>query len=226
MRRVLVFLATGALTVAMGVPASAGGDGATRRVYPPDGEPFGMSYAEWHGAYQIWLNEIPTRLNPLVDPLSPRNCEVQPGGDVVFVGSFGADCALPEGAAIVIGTASWECSTAEGLGDTFAELRQCARESFERDFGPEQFHQRLLIDGEHLRYTRRWITTTPGEIIDFPKNNIWDAKPGPSKSVSEGFLFILRPLREGTHRIVAKVTSSTIGDFTVVWKLHVVDHDD
>lgn len=144
----------------------------------------------------------------------------------MFVGSFGADCAVPEGAAIVIGTASWECSTAEGLGDTFAELRKCARESFARDFGPGQFHQRLLIEGEHLRYTRRWITTTPGEIIDFPKNNIWDAEPSPSKSVSEGFLFILRPLREGTHRIVAEVTSSTIGDFTVVWKLHVVDHDD
>ena len=57
-----MLLAAAALTIALGVPASAGG-GATRRVYPPDAEPFGMNYAEWHGAYQTWFIEIPARLN-------------------------------------------------------------------------------------------------------------------------------------------------------------------
>jgi hypothetical protein len=39
--------------------------------------------------------------------------------------------------------------------------------------------------------------------------------------VTKSFLFILRPLSEGTDRIVDKVTGASLGDFNVVWKLHV-----
>ena len=45
-----------------------------------------MNYAEWQGAYQVWLTEIPSMDNPIRDPTSSRNCEEQPGGDIVFLG--------------------------------------------------------------------------------------------------------------------------------------------
>jgi len=224
-----MFLAAAALAIAVGVPASADhGGAAARKLYPPDAEPFGMSYAEWQGAYQIWLTEIPAPDNPIIDPASPFNCAEQRNGKVVFLGPSGADCTVSDEAALVLTGAYsfWECSTAEGLGDTWAELRACARNNFARDLDPEVFHQSVYIDGRRLRHQRDWIDLTPGEIIDFPDPNIWNAEPGLSKSVTKGFLFILRPLSEGTHRIVIDISDEAIGDHRYVWKLHVVDEDD
>jgi hypothetical protein len=231
MRRVLVFLAAATVALAIGVPASADHGGvAARKLYPPHAEPFGMSYAEWQGAYQIWLNEIPAPDNPIIDPASPLNCAEQRNGKVVFLGPSGADCTVSDEAALVFTGAYgfWECSTAEGLGDTWAELRSCAKNNFARDLDPDLYHQNVYIDGKRLRHQREWVThTTPGEIIDFPDPNIWGAEPGPSKSVTKGFLFILRPLTEGKHRIVMEVQADVIGDetFRFVWKLNVVDDD-
>jgi hypothetical protein len=208
------------VAVASGLPASAA---AERPVYPPDAIVRGMTYAEWGGTFSIWLQEIPAPVNPVNDPLSPRNCDVQPGGRAVFVAGPGADCAIPDDAAVVFGTFAWECSTAEGQGETFVQLRQCAKENFARDFNPEAIDQRLLIDGARLQHLRRWVVTTPGEIVNLPENNIWGVEPGRTKSVTKGWLFILRPLDEGTHRIVYRVTESAFGDLKAVWKLHVLD---
>ena len=66
---------------------------------------------------------------------------------------------------------------------------------------------------------------SPGEIIEFPDDNIWGADPGPSKSVTKGFVFILRPLGEGRHRIVVEVAHDVFGEMRWVWKLDVVNDD-
>ena len=67
------------------------------------------------------------------------------------------------------------------------------------------------------------MRTTPREIIDFPKDNISGAVPAPSKSVTKGFLFILRPLEEGAHRIVIHIVDAVFGEYRFVWRLDVVD---
>lgn len=229
MRRGLVFLAAATVALAMGVPASADhGGAAAQKLYPPDAEPFGWGQAEWQGAYQVWFNEIPVPQNPGVHPESPLNCAEQRNGKVVFLGPSGADCTVSDEAALVVTPAFgfWECSTAEGHGETWAELRACAKNNFARDLDPDLYHQNVYIDGKRLLHQRDWVThTTPGEIIDFPKNNIWGAEPGPSRSVTKGFLFILRPLSPGSHRIVIETQADVIGDetFRWVWRLHVVD---
>ena len=63
----------------------------------------------------------------------------------------------------------------------------------------------------------------PGEIIDFPEDNIWDGEPGPSTSVTTGFMFILRPLDEGAHRVVVNIVDDVLGEFRWVWKLEVIE---
>ena len=192
-----------------------------RRIFPPSSHPFGMSYPEWEGAYQIWLNEIPTPQNPLVDPSSSRNCEVD--GPVVFLGPSGADCRVPEGKALVLGGASWECSTAEGLGMTFEALRRCATENFARDLGRDVVSFTLRIDGKRVSHPRRWTFVTQGEIITFPEDNIWGAVAGPSKSVTKGILWILRPLHGGQHTVRIHVVADQVGAFDFIWRLRVVD---
>ncbi|HVF08701.1 MAG TPA: hypothetical protein VNC60_09000 [Actinomycetota bacterium] len=226
MRRALVFIAAATVALAMGVPASADhGGAAAQKLYPPDAEPFGWSHAEWLGAYITWLVEIPTARNPLVHPDSPLNCAEQRGGKVVFLGTQGADCTVPDDAALAFTPAAWECSTAEALGDTWSELRSCARDNFDHDFGPELYHQSVYIDGRRLRHQRDWVVRSPGEIIDLPADNIFGADSGATKSVTKGFLFILRPLAEGRHRIVVDAVDEVYGEFHWVWKLNVVDDD-
>ncbi len=221
MKKLLALAACVVVTASLGVPAHAGS--ASPTVFPPGSSPLGMTYPEWVGAYQIWLNEIPAPVNPINDPASVHNCEVQMPSGAVFLGPFGADCSVPAGAPLVFtGALSfWECSTAEGLGDTFRQLRKCARQNFARDLDPEKFRQRIWIDGERLEHLRRWIFISPGEVIDFPTENIWDAVPGPSKSVTKSFLWIVRPLSEGTHRIRAVAKDVVFGTFRFVWKLDV-----
>ena len=225
MRKILAVACAALLMTVLGGDAVLAHHDGSLGLFPPDSLPYGMTYPEWQGAYQIWLNEIPAPENPNVDPSSARNCELQPGGDVVFLGGWGADCTIPEGAAVAFspGLGFFECSTAEGLGETWRELRTCARENFAALLGPDVYHQRVRIDGERLVHQRQWVSHTPGEIIDFPEENLWGAEPGPSRSLTKGFLFILEPLDEGTHRIVWRLQHDVAGEFRAVWKLHVED---
>ena len=63
-------------------------------VFGPEAHPFGQSYEEWFGAYEVWLNEIPLSENPAVAD-SPKNCAPQ-DEKVVFVAGPSANCHLKE----------------------------------------------------------------------------------------------------------------------------------
>lgn len=219
MKRAIAFVVVGLVSLGLGLPA-ASAENADHFLYPPDASPFGKTLPEWLGDYMIWLNEIPTPVNPQVDPLSPENCALQ-DDPIVFLGSTGAVCSIPSGASLAFSPGYWECSTAEGLGDTFRELRVCARNNFAIDFDPDVYRQRIWIDGQELRHQRRWVVMSPGEIIDFPEDNIWGAVPGPSKSVTKGFMFLLKPLSPGNHRIELLAHHTIFGDFQAVWVLEV-----
>jgi hypothetical protein len=125
----------------------------------------------------------------------------------VFLGANGTGhgCTVPEGKAIVVATAFWECSTAEGLGDTYPELRACAKHHFHHDLSHRDVHLTLRIDAEHLAHSRDWTFLCPGQVIDFPDDNIWGVPGGPTKSITKGFLYILNPLSAGAHQIQVRV---------------------
>jgi hypothetical protein len=218
MRKVLVVACVLSLAILSAAPVHAGE--ATDEVFGPSATPYGRTYSQWEGLYQIWLNEIPFDTNPFVDPLSDRNCELQQGR-VVFVGPSGANCAIPEGKAIAISGGFWECSTLEGLGDTFAELRRCAIDNFAIDFDPAGLQFRVKLDREPVRHPRRWRFVTPGEIIQFPEDNIWGVPGGQTKSVTKGFFYILRPLDEGRHVFKFHIEIQGVDPFDFVYVFHV-----
>ena len=223
MKRALSILLATAWMMVLVMPSQAE-DRDELTLYPADASVFGWSQGEWLGAYITWLLEIPPGQNPALDPSSPRNCESQHGGKVGFLSPAGADCTVPEGAAIVFTPAAHECSAAEGNGQTFRALKACAAEGWEEFFGPETYEQRLWLDGDRLRHQREWVVISPGEIIDFPRNNIYGVEPGPSRSLSKGLLFIVRPPDEGRHVIRVVAHDKVFGDFEFVWKIRVIDH--
>ena len=212
MKRVMLVVALllTSATIA-GTPARADSEGGGGRLISnPDAVVHGKTYTEWASDYYTWMQEIPAGKNPLDHPSSPRNCERQ-RGNVVFVGSNGADCDVPSGAKIAFSAQFFECSTAEGNGKTWRALRRCANQLYDEFLGPDSIHVTLWIDGKLVHHPRAWELVTPGEIVDLPEHNIWGVDDGPTKSVTKGAFYVLKPLSDGTHTIHAHVTEAGDG---------------
>jgi hypothetical protein len=216
MKRVIAAAAVMCLVIAVPGPALA-----DQGVFRPSAHPYGQSYEHWYAEHMTWLQEIPASENPFFDPSSPLNCESF--GKVVFLGPSGADCTIPEGQSVAFSPFFWECSTAEGLGETFLELRKCARQNFANDFGPAVFRFTVRIDGKRLVNPRRWTFETPGEVVVFPDDNIWFAPGGPTKSVTKGFFYILQPMIPGQHEIRVHGDHQVFGEANFVWTLLIED---
>lgn len=221
MRRIVASLA---VCTAVLVPSAALATAADRLVFPPSAEPYGVAYREWFSRYSIWLQEIPVPENPLVDPNSPTNCE--PHGRVVFIAPSGTGddgCSIPEGKAMAFSPLGFECSTAEGDGETFRELRDCAIEGFASFAAADISDLTLNIDGTRVRHPRLWIWTTPGEIVNFPDNNIWGVEGGETRSILKGFFFIIAPLDEGRHDIRVHAVDPELGELVFSYDVRVRD---
>lgn len=221
MRKTLIIAMTACLAVVwIGSGMAQAGESANRHLYQPRLAPFGMTYPQWEGAYTKWFQEIPTSENPLVDPTSPRNCELQ-NGNVVFIGASGGNCHVPKGAAVAFSIAFWECSTAEGLGDTFEELQSCAKDNFAHDFSGATSKITMWLDGTRLRHARHWTFLTPDQVVDLPDDNLWRSPGGPTKSVTMGFFHIVRPLMAGDHKVHLHAEDSVFGTFDIYYAWHV-----
>jgi hypothetical protein len=184
------------------VASPTGAQQARRRVFAPNSEPYAKTYKQWAGRWADWFWEISGERHPGLE-LTPRSCRRHQKGKVWFVpmGPQDGRCVIPAKKAVLVAGPGWECSTAEGHGRTYDRLRRCAKNRFKRDWGRDVFTFRVKLDGRRIRQPRRWVYTSPGEIIDFPRENPWNIKPGPTKSVSRGFFFMLRPLRAGQHTL-------------------------
>ncbi len=218
-RQLAIIIASTCLVLGAAIPAVAEDNEA--QLFGPNAEPFDQSYEEWFADYMVWLQEIPLDENPLVEPGQDADCALQEDKVVFLV--QGPTCHVPEGASVAFDLGWWECSTAEGLGETFSELRQCAKENFKKDLNPDLYSLELRIDGEKIRNPRRFTYVTPGEVVDFPKENLWDAEPGPSKSVTKGFFYMLRPLSEGRYVIRGHTEHEVVEElgFDFVFRLRV-----
>ncbi len=208
------------LSVLLPIPAQA----HNVRVFQPQSSPYGQDYPGWLAEWGDWLFEIPVDQNPAVHP---ESCdEDQEGGRVWFLGPSGADdCEVPAGKAVAFSPFGFECSTAEGNGETFAQLRKCAREGFASFASPEDLNLRIRIDGRRLPNPHRWTFITPGEVLDFPEDNLFGAEAGPTLSVTKALFYILRPLSPGQHTI--RVNATDFGeDVTLVYRFKVVPHNE
>ena len=221
MRKVIMVVAVMSLAILWPHAASSEEPTANLRVFAPSSDPYGRTYERWFSRYMVWLQEIPVSSNPLVDPNSPRNCESR--GRLVFISPTGSGdgCSIPEGKAIAFTPVGHECSTAEGNGETFRELRRCAIEGFAGFAGPDVLSLTLRIDGRKVAHPRRWVFLTPGEVVDFPDDNIWGAPGGPSRSLTKGFFFIIKPLDEGRHQIRVHVNDAALGEFDILYPVRV-----
>ena len=182
-------------------------------LYPPGAaSPGGASYETWGSRVFTWLQEIPKGRNPGIDADSPRNCETRSGAVLLGPIGTGDGCVVPAGRPVVLAYLGWSCSTAEGGGRTFAELRRCAERAWRSELGDVRIKQ--VVDGDRVHRPRRWTVTSHDMWVDLPRNNIWDVRPGWTRSVGRGIFHVLKPPAPGDH--VVRVVLLEDGEKTVL----------
>lgn len=170
------------------------------RLFGPQAAPAGVSYDRWFARWAAWLQKYPASRSPIA-PNSPNNCEQRP--NVVFIGpnGTGKDCSVPRGKPVGLTFVGQECSTAEGNGETYRELRRCAVAGYRDFFSAQDAAVRLKVDGNRIERPRRWTFTSSNRMVTLPKDNIWGAPAGPTKTVSHGLFYMLKPLAPGEHLV-------------------------
>jgi len=178
--------------------------GSKTIMYPRDYEPFGKSWEKWAAIWCNWLLSIPRDRNPAVDETGKNSFQNQRDENVWFlVGTFGNNipvrrkCTVPESKAILFPIADKEDSFAEDLDIVNEkELSTRARTSMDR-----LIYLQLIVDGKRLLNLKEYRVHSEFFDLTFPENNVYDVKPGTTRSVCDGYWAFLRPLPTGSHEI-------------------------
>jgi len=173
-------------------------------LYPRNYQPFGKSWEKWTAIWCNWLLSISRDKNPAVDE-SGKNCsQNQVDANVWFLaGTFGNNipvrrkCTVPKSKAILFPISVKEDSFTEDLDMTNEEdLAVRARNSMDR-----LICLQLTVDGKKLLNLDEYRVQSEFFDLIFPEDNVYDVKPGITRSVCDGYWAFLRPLPIGSHEI-------------------------
>jgi hypothetical protein len=200
-----------------GIPFSHAQDGTggsgNIAVFPPDSEPYGLTYGEWTAKWWQWIYSMPEEDNPAVDDTG-ENCANNQSGPVWFLaGTFGGavtrECTIPSDKAILVPIMNVECDSAtDPAFDTESELRACAKADQDTVITKE-----ITVDGVNFANLDSFRFQSPLFNLTFPENNIAGIAPQTTKAVSDGFWILLEPLPPGGHEIHFK---ASLGDPTAI----------
>lgn len=185
------------------------------RVIPPHALAFGMSYGDWGAKWWQWALASPKADNALNDPTGEK-AGVGQSGEVWFLagtvdmsptpenpsfylGVADRTCTVPAGKAVFFPIINVEASTAEGNGETEAELAALC------DWYVQHTTSMLVtIDGRELKDPWAYRGTSSMYPLWWPSEDPVFALPvitEPTNSVSDGYWVMLPPLRVGQHEL-------------------------
>lgn len=173
-------------------------------MYPRNYEPFGKSWEKWAAIWCNWLLSIPRDRNPAVDETGKNCSQNQRDENVWFLaGTFGNNipvrrkCTVPESKAILFPIADKEDSFVEDPDlINEGELSMRARTSMDR-----LIYLQLIVDGKKFLNFNNYRVHSEFFDLTFPENNVYDVKPGVTRSICDGYWAFLRPLPIGSHEI-------------------------
>jgi hypothetical protein len=192
-------------------------------VYPPDSNPYNLTYSDWSGRWVQWLTSIPQDNNPTLDETG-KNCAQNQSGPVWFLaassgGSVVKSCTIPEGKAILLPVITrWEIRTSPA--DTEADMRAHVKNSIDHVTTLE-----ASIDGTPLQNLWNYRVTSPLFNVTLPKNNLLGVPEGPTEGVSDGYWILVEPLPVGGHTIYLNGAAVDVADpsnnvvITRTWQL-------
>ena len=175
-------------------------------IFPPDSQPYGLTYAEHAQNFWKWLLSIPANESPMDDNTGDKCLMGQSNSNSsVFYLSPGEGkveriCTVPAGKGLLIPVMEVEMSDKEIPGASVEDLRDAAKKDQD---GVNSLY--LKIDNEEYTYDDllkyRTQPTEPFQVI-FPDNGIFGvAEGGPSQVVADGFYILTEPLTAGNHTV-------------------------
>lgn len=175
-------------------------------IFPPDSEPYGLTYDEHAQNFWKWLLSIPASESPMDDTTGDK-CTVgqsNTNSSVFYLGpgegKMERTCTVPAGKGLVIPVMEVEQSDKEIPGASVEELTNAAKK--DQDSVNSLY---LKIDNEEYTYDDllkyRIQPTEPFQVI-FPDNGIFGVvEGGPSQVVADGWYIVTEPLTPGNHTV-------------------------
>lgn len=161
---------------------------------------------------------VPRRENPCADSTG-KYCSInQTDSKVWFLaGTFGnaipinRKCTIPEGRAIFFPILVKEDSLVEDADlRTDSELVTRSREATDRLIEVE-----AAIDGESVDRIQSYRVQSPVFDLEFPVDNVYNVRPGLTRSVCDGYWMFIKPLEAGRHYIYFRGETSLDEAFTM-----------
>lgn len=192
--------------------------------------PFGQSWEEWAANWYKWMISIPKKKNPCVDKTG-NYCSVNQTNENVWflAGTFGntipikRKCRVPSVRAIFFPILVKEDSFVEDLDlNSETELSNRAKEATDmvREMkvsidGQTLFNVNEPINEETLKELEAYRVHSDIFSLEFPEGNIYDIRPGVTRSVSDGFWLFVKPLDIGKHFIHFQGETKLDEDYTI-----------
>jgi hypothetical protein len=173
-------------------------------LYKRHEQPFGKSWQLWAASWCRWMISIPKKKNPSLDRTG-KYCSInQDNRNVWFLtGTFGnigpikRKCIIPAGKAIFFPILVKEDSLVED-SDLRTEddlINRC-----------EQATNRLIdieasIDDKRIDQLENYRVRSEVFDLSFPEDNVYNVRPGLTRSVCDGYWLFIKPLAPGIHSI-------------------------
>ncbi len=170
-------------------------------VFPPDSNPYGVSYAEWTAKWWQWVLSIPKESNPVLDE-NGKNCAQGQSGPVWFLagtggGSAKRTCTIPAGKAILFPILNYGATFAdEPTIKSEQELLSLANKEMDAISSLD-----VTVDGVKLNGLQRYRIQSPIFDVVLPENNLFGGESGPTRGVGDGYWLFLEHLCKGKHKI-------------------------
>lgn len=184
-------------------------------VFPPDSQPYGLTYGQWSNAWWQWLLSVPASVSPLLDTTGVDCSQGQSGPVWFLAGTPGGppvtrNCTIPAGKALffplvnVLNT-NLGCPTAmppiPPTTFTVQELHEQADHYINTVYS-----KNATVDGVKLQDLKSYRAETDETTfsVTLPSDNLFGC-PGlagtQSGLVSDGYYLMLKPLSPGEHVI-------------------------
>jgi hypothetical protein len=180
-------------------------DSDSLNIFPPESNPYGLSYSEHVQNFWRWILEIPAKDSPRNDATGERCSISQPNTSSIFYlspnsgGKSERICEVPVGKALFIPIMQVEYSDLELLGASVEQLSASAKK--DQDSVNSLY---LKIDDREYKYDEliKYRTHTDGFDTTWPDNALFGVvKGGNSTVVADGFYVLTEPLAKGNHTI-------------------------
>jgi hypothetical protein len=169
-------------------------------IFPPDSQPYGLTYGEWTAKWWQWAHSIPTANNPTLDQTGKDCAQAQnQTGSVWFLAGTGAGsaertCTIPAGKAILLPIIN--ALGVRDAGETKEELVAAAKESIDKVTTLD-----ASVDGTPLQNLSNYRIQSPFFNDTLPKDNILGDPEGTYLAIADGYWLFLEPLSPGQHEI-------------------------